>query len=461
MDSEAVSAFSKLRERQRAFYRTGTTRRAEYREGALRILYSSIKRHEPEILAALRADLGKSEFEAFSNEIGLVYQEISHALKRLRRWMRPVRVIPDLHLLPGTARIESEPYGSALILAPWNYPFQLLFSPLVAALAAGNTAAVKPSELAPATAEVARAIVEDCFEPDYVALVAGGVEESTALLALDWDHIFFTGSVPVGRLVMRAAAERLTPVTLELGGKIPCFVTASAAPRQAARRVAWGKYNNAGQTCVAPDYVLVHASVREAFLAELRSAVDEFYGGDPKSSPEYARIINDRHFGRLAALIDRERLVFGGGTDPERRYIEPSAFFPVDWDHPLMADEIFGPLLPILEYEDLEDAMRRIADRPKPLALYVFSGSRSERNRILQELPAGGACENDVVLHVASSKLPFGGVGPSGIGSYHGKAGFDAFSHKKSIYNRPFGLDLPLAYPHRHLALKLLRRFMR
>jgi aldehyde dehydrogenase (NAD+) len=372
-----------------------------------------------------------------------VYQEISHALKRLRRWMRPVRVIPDLHLLPGTARIESEPYGSALILAPWNYPFQLLFSPLVAALAAGNTAAVKPSELAPATAEVARAIVEDCFEPDYVALVAGGVEESTALLALDWDHIFFTGSVPVGRIVMRAAAERLTPVTLELGGKSPCFVTASAAPRQAARRVAWGKYNNAGQTCVAPDYVLVHASVREAFLAELRSAVDEFYGGDPKSSPEYARIINDRHFGRLAALIDRERLVFGGGTDPERRYIEPSAFFPVDWDHPLMADEIFGPLLPILEYEDLEDAMRRIADRPKPLALYVFSGSRSERNRILQELPAGGACENDVVLHVASSKLPFGGVGPSASAATTAKPASTPSATRNRSINRPFGRICP------------------
>lgn len=453
--------FAELRETQRSFYGSGATRRREYREGALRLLYASIRKHEGAVLAALKKDLGKSEFEAFSNEIGLVYMEITHALRHLRSWMRPTFVLPDLHLLPGLARVEREPYGSSLIIAPWNYPFQLLFSPLVAALAAGNTAAAKPSELAPATAEVARAIVEDCFEREYVALVPGGVEETTALLKLDWDHIFFTGSVPVGKIVMRAAAEHLTPITLELGGKSPCFVTASADPRLAARRVAWGKFNNAGQTCVAPDYALVHSSIREAFLSELRSAVDEFYSGDPKSSPEYARIATDRHFARLAALIDRETLVFGGDADPAERFIEPSAFHPASWDHPLMADEIFGPLLPVLEYDDLEDAIDKVASRPKPLALYVFSRSRSERRRIIGRLPSGGACENDVVVHVASTRLPFGGVGPSGTGSYHGRAGFEAFSHRKSVYVRPFGLDLPLAYPHRHIGLKLLRKIMR
>jgi aldehyde dehydrogenase (NAD+) len=246
--NDRKETFGELREAQRDFYRSGATRGREHREGALRLLYASIERHAGEILAALRADLGKSEFEAFSNEIGLVYREITHALRHLRRWMRPTPVLPDLHLLPGSARIEREPYGSSLVIAPWNYPFQLLFSPLVAALAAGNTVAAKPSELAPATAEAARAVIEDCFEREYVALVPGGVEETTELLALDWDHIFFTGSVPVGRIVMRAAAERLTPVTLELGGKSPCFVTSSADVRTAARRVAWGKYNNAGQT---------------------------------------------------------------------------------------------------------------------------------------------------------------------------------------------------------------------
>ena len=459
--NDQAGKFRDLREAQRSFYRSGATRGRAHRDGALRLLYASIRKHEDAILAALKKDLGKSEFEAFSNEIGLVYREISHTLRHLRRWMRPTRIVPDLHLQPGTARVVSEPYGSSLIIAPWNYPFQLLFSPLVAALAAGNTAVVKPSELAPATAEAARAVIEDCFEPEYVALVSGGVEETTELLGLDWDHIFFTGSVPVGRIVMRAAAERLTPVTLELGGKSPCFVTGSADVRSAARRVAWGKYNNAGQTCVAPDYVLVHSSVREAFLSELRSAVEEFYSGDPKASTEYARIINGRHFSRLAALMDRDTLVFGGETDPAERFIAPSAFYPVDWDHPLMADEIFGPLLPVIEYDDLEEAMVRVASLPKPLALYVFSRSRAERRRIIAALPSGGACENDVVVHVASARLPFGGVGPSGMGSYHGRAGFEAFSHRKSVYSRLFGLDLPLAYPHRHVSLELLRKLLR
>jgi len=461
MNYDDASTFPVLRDLQRGFFRSGATRRAEYREGALKLLYSSIRRREGEILAALRADLGKSEFEAFSNEIGIVYLEINYALKRLRRWMKPVRVVPDLHLLPGRARIEREPYGSSLIVAPWNYPFQLLFSPLVAAIAAGNTAVAKPSELAERTAEVSKRIIEDCFQPEFAAALLGGAEETTALLKLDWDHIFFTGRVPVGKVVMRAAAEKLTPLTLELGGKSPAIVAADADLRLAARRIAWGKYNNAGQTCVAPDYVLVHGTARDGFIEELKKAVAEFYGGDASRSPEYSRIATDRHFNRLAALIDPDRILFGGARDRATRYIEPSAFLLESWDHPLMADEIFGPLLPIIAFEDLDETIEAVARRPKPLAAYVFSRSGKLRRRVIHDLPSGGACGNDVILHVASSKLPFGGVGPSGMGSYHGRAGFEAFSHRKSVYERPFGIDLPLAYPHKHADLKLLRRIMR
>ncbi len=461
MDYDDKAGFPLLREAQRDFYRSKATRSRGFREGALKVLYGAVRRRERDILDALRADLGKSEFEAFSNEIGIVYLEISYALRNLGRWMKPRRVVPDLHLLPGRARVESEPYGSTLIVAPWNYPFQLVFSPLVAAIAAGNTAVVKPSEMAGRTAEVSKAIIEECFERDFVAAVLGGVEETTELLKLDWDHLFFTGSVPVGKAVMKAAADKLTPLTLELGGKSPAVVAADADLQLAARRIAWGKYNNAGQTCVAPDYVLVDERVRDAFIGELRKAVAEFYGGDAASSPEYARIATVRHFDRLTALIDRDKLLFGGGADRETRFIEPSAFLLENWDHPLMADEIFGPLLPIIAYRDLEETVEEVARRPKPLAAYIFSRSRVLRRRVIHDLPSGGACENDVVVHVASSKLPFGGVGPSGTGSYHGKAGFDAFSHRKSVYERHLGIDLPLAYPHKHVDMALIRRVMR
>lgn len=461
MDNTGSNPFRDLRESQREFFLAGHTRSRLFREGALKLLYATIRRREREVLDALREDLGKSETEAFSNEVGIVYLELRHAWRKVGRWMRSERVLVDAHLLPGTGRIEKEPYGSSLIVAPWNYPFQLLFSPLVGAIAAGNTAVLKPSELAPRTAAVCASIIEDCFERDFVAVVGGGVPETTALLELDWDHIFFTGSVPVGRIVMKAAAERLTPVVLELGGKSPAFVTRTADLRLAARRIAWGKYNNAGQTCVAPDYVLVDAEVRAEFAAELAEAVEEFYGGAPRESVEYGRIVNARHFERLRTLIDPSRLIFGGETDAAERYIAPSAFFPVEWDHPLMADEIFGPLLPIVEYRDLELAVDEVRRRPKPLSLYVFARDGATRRRVVSAISAGGACENDVMLHVASTRLPFGGVGSSGMGSYHGRASFEAFSHRKSVYARSFGIDLPLAYPNRKLGLDALRRVMR
>lgn len=461
MSDRASNPYRDLREGQREFFLAGHTRSRVFREGALKLLYATIKRRETEVLEALRADLGKSETEAFSNEVGIVYLELRHAWRNLGRWMRSERVAVDAHLLPGSGRIEREPYGSSLVIAPWNYPFQLLLSPLVGAIAAGNTATLKPSELAPRTAAVCASIIEDCFERDFVAVVDGGVGETTALLALDWDHVFFTGSVPVGRIVMKAAAEHLAPVTLELGGKSPAFVARTADLRLAARRIAWGKYNNAGQTCVAPDYVLVDAAVREEFVAELSAAVEEFYGGAPRESGEYGRIVNDRHFERLRSLIDPGRLVFGGETDAAERYIAPSAFFPVEWDHPLMADEIFGPLLPIVEYRDLELAIDEVRRRPKPLSLYVFARDKATRRHVVSAVSAGGACENDVMLHVASTRLPFGGVGTSGLGSYHGRASFEAFSHRKSVYERSFGIDLPLAYPHKKLGLDLLRRVMR
>lgn len=455
------NSYRPLREAQREFFLAGHTRPRLFRIGALKLLYRTLRQREAEILDALKADLGKSEFEAFSNEVGLVYLEITHAVRRLGRWMRSEFVPVDLHLLPASGRIVSEPYGSTLVIAPWNYPFQLLLSPLVGAIAAGNTAVGKPSELAPRTAEVCADLIASCFEADFVSIVRGGVQETTELLDLEWDHIFFTGSVQVGKVIMKAAAEHLTPITLELGGKSPAFVTATANLRLAARRIAWGKYNNAGQTCVAPDYVLVDERVREAFLQELTTAVEDFYGGDPKGSGEYGRIVNDRHFQRLSALIDPGRLVFGGQTNAAERFIAPSAFFPVEWDHPLMAEEIFGPLLPVQSYRDLDAAMDEVRRRPKPLALYVFARDRPTLRRVVSTISAGGACENDVVLQVASTRLPFGGVGPSGTGSYHGKASFDAFSHRKSVFTRAFGADLPLTYPNAKLDLSLLRRILR
>jgi len=443
-------------------FRKGITFPYSLRKQLLKDLYRGIQKHEESLLKALNEDLGKSEFEAFSNEIGIVYKEISHSLKHLRRWMRAKRVYPpDLHLLPGKARILREPYGVSLIIAPWNYPVQLLLSPMIGALAGGNTIILKPSELAPACSKALTDMIHDTFSDEIAEVINGGPEETTALLNLPVDHIFFTGSVPVGKIVMTQAAKRLTPVTLELGGKSPAIITPSAKLDTAARRIAWGKYNNTGQTCVAPDYVLVHRSIYQDFVNHLKSTVQQFYGEDPKSNSDLGRIINQRHFDRLSALMTREDLLFGGERDAEDLYIAPSAYGPVDWEHPLMEDEIFGPLLPIMVYEDLDQAIAMVRERPKPLALYVFSEDSHEIREVTTRISFGGGGINTTVLHVASSKLPFGGVGPSGMGDYHGEASFRAFTHQKSLLSQPAWPDMGLTYPHKKISLKLIRKVLR
>ncbi|TVQ98134.1 MAG: aldehyde dehydrogenase family protein [Spirochaetaceae bacterium] len=455
-------AIAGLLQRQRTTFHSGATRSVAARRALLDLLDAAIRRHEAALFAALKQDLGKSDFEAYTTEVGLVYKEIKHARKRLARWSRPRRARTDLHNLPGSSRLYPEPYGVCLIIAPWNYPVQLLLSPLVGAIAAGNTAVVKPSEVAAATAAALQAMFDDCFDPALVAAVCGDAEFTSRLLDEPCDKIFFTGSVPVGRIVMEKAARRLTPVTLELGGKSPVIVDHSANLGYTARKIVWGKYLNAGQTCVAPDYLLVEGADRAAELVALmRTTITEFYGTDPLAAEEGSRIINGRHFQRLTAMLgDGDTSILGGRRDAARCRIEPTIIFPADPAHPSMTDEIFGPILPVIPRDSFDDCIAFARERPKPLAAYLFSESRANRARFLSEVSCGGGGINSVVLHVASTHLPFGGVGPSGLGSYHGKASFDAFTHWKGFLQQSSRFELKIAYPGREPSVSAVRKLM-
>ncbi len=452
---------AEIRREQRTYFLSGETRDPRFRKAMLDRLRAAIKEHESAFLRALYLDLHKSEFEAYSNEIGIVYREIRYAMRHVRRWSRRRSVLPDIHLLPGRARIIREPYGSALIIAPWNYPMQLLFVPLVSAIAAGNTAVVKPSELAPHTAEVTQRTIESVFPGRYLAVVQGGAETSTALIDQGFDYLLFTGSTQVGRSVMERAAQQLTPVTLELGGKSPAIVHASADLALTARKLAWGKFNNAGQTCVAPDYVLADRRIAGELADRLRETVREFYGENPAESDGYGRIINLKHFERLRALLDTESVFHGGRHDAATLYIEPTILYPTSWKEPAMEEEIFGPILPIIPFESLEEALTTIRDRPSPLALYLFTRERAVRKTVMNGVRFGGGGINCTILQITSNRLPFGGIGQSGVGKQHGKAGFDTFSHTKSVLTQPSRIDLPLAYPHKHLGMRILRAIFR
>ncbi|GFN32869.1 aldehyde dehydrogenase [Paenibacillus xylaniclasticus] len=460
MDNVQAAA---LIERQRAFFAAERTKPIHERRKRLLALREAMKRHEPTLLAAVKRDLNKSEFEAFTTEIGLVYKEITHTLKRLNRWVKPKRVRTPLTHFGSRSYVVPEPYGVALIIAPWNYPLQLALLPLVGAVAAGNTVVLKPSELAPHVADALAAVVGEAFEPEWAAAVLGGVETSTALLVQKTDYIFFTGSTAVGRIVMEAAAKHLTPVTLELGGKSPCIVHHDADLKLAARRIAFGKFTNAGQTCVAPDYVYVQREVKEMFIAYLGEAVKELYGEEPLGNPHYTHIISDRHFERLTAFIEGGGTVrIGGQSDASQRAIEPTVLDGVDWSSPVMQEEIFGPVLPVLTYDAVEEVFEAVLARPKPLALYLFSGSRKLQRRIVDRLSFGGGCINDTLMHFASPFLPIGGVGDSGIGRYHGESTFDTFSHHKSVLRQTTRFDIPLRYPSAAaFGLKVIRRVMR
>jgi aldehyde dehydrogenase (NAD+) len=454
-------------ERQRAFFNSGATRSVAFRKAQLVKLRGAILAHERDILEAVKADLGKSDFEAFTTEIVLVLGEIMLMLKRISRWARTERRGAGIFNFPGSARAIRDPHGVCLVMSPWNYPFQLSVMPLVGAIAAGNTAILKPSAYSAATSALVSRMIRETFPEEYLACVEGGRDMNQDLLSQRFDFIFFTGSVEVGKLVMERAAKNLTPVTLELGGKSPCIIDRSANIDLSARRAVWGKCINAGQTCVAPDYFLVHESVREAFIARARFYVEKFYGADPHQNPEFPHIINRRHFDRLSALIagaekanPRARLVSGGRTDPDAFRIEPAIVDGVDWDDPLMGEELFGPIIPIISWKDENEIVERILARPRPLALYIFTRSRAQANRIMGRVPFGGGCVNDAIMHVATHSVPFGGTGASGMGSYHGKASFDTFSRVKSVIDKPLIADVPLRYPPFAGKYRAFRKFL-
>ena len=426
----------------------------------LKALQSAMERYEPQLLDALSRDLGKGEFEARTNETGLVRHEIVLALRNLGRWTRPRRPVLELFLQPGAARTDRVPRGDVLIIAPWNFPVMLALSPLVSALAAGNRVVIKPSELAPESARVIGEMIRDAFPDGGVRVVPGGPRETALLMESGFDFVFFTGSSRVGRIIMKHAAATLTPVVLELGGRNPAVVATDAHMKQTVRQIAWGKFNNAGQACVAPDHVYVPRHRKEEFIRELKKVITDFFGEDPRTSRDFGRIISPDHVRRLEGFLTGGNLAAGGVVDHEERYVAPTIIDSPDPDAAVLQEEIFGPILPVLPYDSLDDVLEEINSRPASLARYAFTGSRRTAGAILSGTRYGSGMVNGTVIHFASSRLPFGGTGESGMGRAHGKAGFEAFSRTRSIITRPFGLDLPVAYPGARLPLGLIRRLM-
>ena len=459
MDKKEIT---NLIDAQRTFFATGSTLNADHRITALRKLKNCIKAHEQDIMNALRTDLGKGSQESYMCEVGLTLSEISYMLSHTRRFMREKTVATPLAQFASRSYVKPSPYGTVLIMSPWNYPFLLTMEPLVDALSAGNTAIIKPSAYSPATSEVISRIVGECFNPEYVAVVTGGRAENTCLLDADFDYIFFTGSKTVGKEVMRHAAEHLTPVTLELGGKSPCIVAPDADLKLAARRIVFGKYLNCGQTCVAPDYILCHSSVYEKFIEYVKAEIIRQFSDKPLENPEYGKIINEKHFNRILGLIDRDKLVFGGASDADALRIEPVVMRDITEDDAVMKEEIFGPVMPVLSYDDTEGMIARINSHDHPLALYVFSGNKAFIKKITSSISFGGGCVNDTIIHLATSNMGFGGVGGSGMGSYHGRDGFNTFSHRKSIVDKKTWLDLPMRYqPYSGLMDRMIRMFLK
>lgn len=454
---------SRLLDRQRAYYKSGETIPVAFRIRQLKKLYEAVKKYETEINDALQADLGKSHYEGFMCESGLVLTEITYMIRHVKRLARRKTVHTPLAQFPSHSFRQPVPYGNVLIMSPWNYPFLLTMEPLADAIAAGNTAIVKPSAYSPATSAVVEKLIRECFDPEYVAVVTGGREENAALLKQKFNFIFFTGSQAVGREVLRNAAENLIPAVLELGGKSPCIVDASADIRLAARRIVFGKYLNCGQTCVAPDYVLCERSVKDAFIAEVKKEIAKQFGQQPLDNENYGKIINEKHFNRLCGLIDKDKVVVGGEVDAAKCRIAPTVMDCVTEEDAIMGEEIFGPIMPVLTFDDFDAVVDGLKDKDEPLALYLFTSNKKHIARVTKELSHGGGCINDVIIHLATSEMGFGGVGKSGMGSYHGKAGFDAFSHEKSIVDKKTWLDLPMRYqPYtRKCYEKLLHLFLR
>lgn len=452
--SSETASLQTLTEQQflqhKAFYNKGYTRSLDFRLGQLTALKKAIQRYESEIFQALKQDLGKSNFEAYATEVGFVLEEIGFIHKHLSQWIKPESVKTPLVHQPAQSEVIYEPRGVTLIIAPWNYPFQLLIDPLIGAIAAGNCALLKPSELTPHTSAVMARLIQETFDSAYISVMEGGIDVNQDLLDQPFDLIFFTGSTRVGKIVMEKAAKHLTPVILELGGKSPCIVDRGVPLDLTARRIVWGKFLNAGQTCVAPDYVLVPREDLDALCEAMAHEITRFYGADPLLSPDYGRIVSAdrvRHLQELLAHEGAEQIVCGGHTDVAQRYFAPTLVKHVDPEAPLMQEEIFGPILPILPYDHLDDVMDFVQERPRPLALYLFSENEAHQEMLTQYLDFGGGCINDAMIHLATPHLPFGGKGSSGMGAYHGKYSFEAFSHRKALLKRPLKLDMPLRYP--------------
>lgn len=461
--TNSLTYLNNVYRQQLYFFNSGATKGYEFRRAQLQQLKSCIKKNEAAILEALQKDLNKSAFEGYVTEIGTVYEEINFALKNLRKWMRPKRVNTPLPLMPSSSRIYSEPLGVVLIIAPWNYPLQLNLSPLVAAIAAGNTVILKPSELAVNTEALLISLIAENFDPAYISVttIDGPTMSNSFIKANALGHIVYTGGEAVGKIIMAAAAEQLTPVTLELGGKSPCIITKSAKLDNAANKVVWSKFTNAGQTCVAPDYLLVHSLVYDRFIDKLKTAIVKMYGKDAEENPEYPRIINTRHTERIIALIEKEKLLYGGNYNVASRYIEPTLLSENETESAIMRSEIFGPLLPIFKYESELDIVNIVSENKNPLALYIYGEDQKEIDFVIEKIPFGGGCINNGLIHVGNVHLPFGGIGSSGIGAYHGQYGFERLSHKKAVMRTATWFDIPVLYPPFKNKLKWVKKLIK
>ena len=449
-------------QQQNHFFSSGKTIPAEFRLKQLESLKEAMIRHEADLAAALKEDLGKSRMESYMCEIGLTLSELTWMQKHLRSLMRSKRVSTPAAQFAAKSFRSPFPYGTVLIMSPWNYPVLLTLDPLIDAIAAGNTAVVKPSAYAPCTFDVMKTMIEECFPAHYVAVVDGGRAENQALLQQRFDMIFFTGGKTVGREVLRHAAEYLTPVTLELGGKSPCIVDSTAKIRLAAKRIVFGKYLNCGQTCVAPDYILCDKRIRDELITAILAEIEKQFGKEPLKNPNYGKIINEKHFERILGLINGEKLVYGGQSEPESLRIAPTVLNNITWDDAVMGEEIFGPLLPILTFDTLDEALDTVESHPHPLALYFFSEDKAAQKKVLDTCRFGGGCINDTIIHLATSDMPFGGVGESGMGSYHGRVGFETFSHYRSIVDKKTWMDLPIRYQkYTGLKEKMMRMFLK
>ncbi|WP_226677162.1 aldehyde dehydrogenase [Rossellomorea aquimaris] len=461
IEEASSEAIESSLQQHKQFFKSGVTRPIEYRKELLDKFSTVIKNHETEIIDALKKDLNKSEMETYATEIGILLEEIRFVLKHIDEWAEPKKVKTAKTHIGSKAYTVPEPYGVTLIIAPWNYPIQLALAPVIGAIAAGNTAIIKPSELTPTTSALLAQMINTHFDPRQLFVIEGGVETTQTLLKQPFDYIFFTGSVPVGKVVMEAAAKQLIPVTLELGGKSPCIVDETADIPLAAKRIAFGKVTNAGQTCIAPDYLFIHSSKKDEFITEFKKTVIDFYGTEPLKSDKFGRIVNERHFDRLTSYLEDGEILLGGNVDAASLKIEPTLMKPRDFSVPVMQDEIFGPVFPMIEFEEIEEVIDFVTERPKPLALYLFTSNPITEEKINGSISYGGGCVNDTLMHIVTPYLPFGGVGESGIGNYHGESSFSTFSHYKSILKQTTKFDMSFRYPSGRFGMQIIKKLLK